>query len=56
MWSLTLSTGGPRRGSEVGGAGGPRAARPHDVGNYRAQAVIPAVDATTSPILRDSAS
>ena len=56
MCSLTLSTGGPREGSEVGGGVDLVPPDPTLSGNYRAQAVIPLVDATTSPILRDSAS
>ncbi|WP_456787255.1 hypothetical protein [Cellulomonas sp. P5_C5] len=57
MCSLTLSTGGPRPGSDVDGGGmDPVPPDPTLSGSYRSQAVIPLVDATTSPILRDSAS
>ena len=57
MCTLTLATGRPRPGPDVSGGG--RETVPPDPtlsGTYRAQAVIPLVDATTSPILRDSAS
>lgn len=57
MCTVTLSTGGPRPGSDVDG-GGVDLVPPDPTmsGNYRAQAVMPLVDATTSPILRDNAS
>jgi hypothetical protein len=57
LCSVTRSTGGPLPGSDVDG-GGIDVVPPDPTlsGSYRAQAVIPLVDATTSPILRDSAS
>lgn len=56
MCSLTRSTGSPRPGSDAGDGMDTVPPDPTLSPSYRAQAVIPLVDATTSPILRDSAS